>query len=218
MSSVIFQSGAIWAKSELSMINDSLLSIGEAPYQEGTLVDILPIGTDGETAKRLVRNTMIEVQSRGWYFNTDYNFDLIPDVNGFIAMPPNVLRADFGNTGYKHRYTLKDNKVYDVLNHTYVIDNTIQADMIWLTDYADLPPEAYEYISLRAARKFQQRVIGALETDQFTVREEQDAYINLQRRQLQSQDYNIQNSRVSTRTHNGYLVAGLYGNKGRRNF
>jgi hypothetical protein len=42
--------------------------------------------------------------------------------------------------------------------------------------------------------------------------------VNLQRRQLQTQDYNIQNSRVSTRTHNGYLVAGLYGNKGRRSF
>ena len=217
MSNVIFQSGAVWAKSELNMVNDSLLAIGEAPYQEGTLVDTLPIGTDGETAKRIIRNTMIEVQSRSWYFNTDYNFDLVPDSNNFISMPPNVLRVDFGNTGYKHRYILKNNKIYDVLNHTYMITQPVQADMIWLTDYNDLPPEAYEYISARSARKFQQKVIGAIETDQFTVRDEQDAYINLQRRQAQSNDYNIQSSRVSTRVHNGYLQRALYGNKGRRN-
>ena len=218
MSDIIFTSGAVWAKSELSMINDSLLAIGEAPFMEGTVVDTIPIGTDGETAKRLIRSTMIEVQSRGWYFNTDYDYVLTPDINGFITLPPNVLRTDFGNTSNANRFLIKNNGIYDVANQTFIIEGEIMCDIVWLVDYTNLPPEAYEYISLRAARKFQQKVIGALETDQFTMRDEQDALVNLQRRQLQTQDYNIQNSRVSTRTHNGYLVAGLYGNKGRRSF
>ena len=218
MSDIIFTSGAVWAKSELSMINDSLLAIGEAPFMEGTVVDTIPIGTDGETAKRLIRSTMIEVQSRGWYFNTDYDYVLTPDINGFITLPPNVLRTDFGNTSNANRFLIKNNGIYDVANQTFIIEGDIMCDIVWLVDYTNLPPEAYEYISLRAARKFQQKVIGALETDQFTMRDEQDALVNLQRRQLQTQDYNIQNSRVSTRTHNGYLVAGLYGNKGRRSF
>lgn len=218
MSNVIFTSGAIWAKSELDMVNTSLLAIGETPFLEGTIVDTLPIGTDGETAKRIIRTTMIEVQSRGWYFNIDYNFKLVPDVNGFIPIPPNTLRIDFGNTGYKHKYTFKNGQVYDYANQTFKIDAPIFADIVWLVDYADLPPEAYEYVSLRAARKFQQKVIGSLETDSFTTRDEQDALINLQRRQLQSQDFNIENSRVSTRIHNGYLKQGLWGNKSRRNF
>ena len=218
MSDIIFTSGAVWAKSELSMINDSLLAIGEAPFMEGTVVDTIPIGTDGETAKRIIRSTMIEVQSRGWYFNTDYDYVLTPDINGFITLPPNVLRTDFGNTSNANRFLIKNNGIYDVANQTFIIEGEIMCDIVWLVDYTNLPPEAYEYISLRSARKFQQKVIGALETDQFTMRDEQDALVNLQRRQLQTQDYNIQNSRVSTRTHNGYLVAGLYGNKGRRSF
>ena len=218
MSNIIFNNGAIWAKSELNMINDSLLSIGETPFLEGTIVDTLPVGTDGETAKRIIRTTMIEVQARGWYFCTDYDFVLIPDINKFISMPPNTLRVDFGNTGYKHRYIIKNGSIYDYLNQTYIIKEVLQADVIWLVDYADLPPEAYEYISLRAARKFQQKVIGAQELDSFTVRDETDALVNLQRRQLQSQDFNIGNSMVSTRIHNGYLIAGLYGNKGRRSY
>lgn len=218
MSDVIFQSGAIWAKSELNMINDSLLAIGEVPFLEGTVVDTLPIGTDGETAKRIVRGTMIEVQTRGWYFNTDYNFSLIPDSNGFIAVPPNTLRVDFGNTEFRHRYTIKNGQVYDYLNFTNIITQTLTADITWLIDYTDLPPEAYEYISLRAARKFQQKVIGALETDQFTTRDEMDALVNLQRLQLQSQDFTLRNNRVSTRIHNGYLHKGLYGSTSRRSF
>jgi len=218
MADVIFSDGTVYAKSKLDMINDCLLSIGEVPFTSETVVDTLPLGTDGETAKRIVEKTMVEVQTRGWYFNTDYDFKLFPDSNDFINMPPNTLRADFGNSSYKHQYTLKSEGVYDYLNKTYIIEQTLEADIVWLVDYSDLPPEAYEYITMRAARKFHQKVIGSAELDSFTVRDESDTLINLQRRQLQSQDYGIGNSRVSTRIHNGYLVKGLYGNKGRREF
>jgi len=214
----IFQDGTLYAKSKLDMINTCLLAIGEVPFIEGTVVATLPIGTDGETAKRIVETTMVEVQARGWYFNTDYNFVLQPDTSGFITMPPNTLRVDFGNGPDRHRYTIKNGKIYDYLNQTFIIEDTLQADTTWLVDYLELSPEAYEYISLRAARKFQQKVIGSVETDQFTTRDETDSLVNLQRRQLQSQDYNIGNSRVSTRIHNGYLVQGLYGVKNRRDF
>jgi len=214
----IFQDGTLYASSKLDMVNTCLLAIGEVPYLEGTVVNDLPPGTDGDTARRLIETTMVEIQSRGWYFNTDYNFILRPDIYGFITMPPNTLRVDFGNGPDRHRYTIKNGKIYDYYNHTYIIDKELTADVVWLVDYAELPPEAYEYISLRAARKFQQKVIGSTETDSFTSRDEQDALMHLQRRQLQSQDYDIRNKRVSTRVHNGYLVAGLYGNKGRRDF
>lgn len=214
----IFQDGTVYSKSKLDMINDCLLAIGEVPFVDGTNVDTIPLGTDGEVAKRIVEKTMVEVQSQGWYFNTDYDFDLVPDTLNFITMPPNTLRVDFGETEFAHRYIFKGVVIYDNLNHTDKIYSKLTADIVWLVDYDALPPEAYEYISLRAARKFQQKVIGAVETDQFTTREEQDAYMNLQRRQLQSQDYRIQNGKVSTRTHNGYLQDGLYGNKTRRRF
>ncbi len=218
MSTTVFLDGTVYAKSKLDMINTALLSIGETPFVDGTLVSTLPLGTDGDTARRIVETTMVETQARGWYFNLDYNFPLTPDSNGFITMPPNTLRVDFGNTEFRHQYTIKNGSIYDYLNHTYAINISLVADVVWLVDYAELPPEAYEYISLRAARKFQQKVIGAQEIDQFTVRDESDSLINLQRRQLQSQDFKLANYKVNTRIHNGYLVQGLYGNAGRRNF
>jgi hypothetical protein len=214
---IIFQDNTLYAKNKLNMVNRCLRAIGEGEFPLDTIVEQLPLGTDGYIAATCVRETMVEVQSRGWYFNQDYNFVLEPDVEGFITMPPNTLRADFG-IQEGNRYTLRHNRVYDYLEQTYYIGKSLEADVIWLADYTVLPPEAYEYISYRAARKFQEQVIGSLEIDSFTVRNEADAYANLVRRELQTQDFNLQNSRVSTRIHNGYLIQGLYGNKGRRQY
>ena len=218
MANTIFTDGTIYAKSKLDMINRALLAIGETPLLDGTIVSSLPTGTDGDIARRFVENTMVEVQSRGWYFNTDYNFTLVPDVDGFITMPPNTLRIDFGNSEDRHRYTIKNGSIYDYLDQTFLIEKKLTCDTTWLVDYNLLPPEAYEYIAARGARKFQQQVIGSVETDGFTSRDEQDAFANLERRQLQSQDYRIQNHRVNTRMHNGYLMRGLYGSTSRRDF
>lgn len=214
----VFQDGTVWAKSLLDMINDSLLSIGEIPLVDGTDISTLQLGTDAETAKRIIQDTMIEVQARGWYFNTDYNFTLVPDSNKFITMPPNALKADFGATSDRHRYTVKGGKVYDNKEQTFIIEKKLEADVIWLVDYNELPPEAYTYISLRAARKFQQKVLGSTEVAQFTMLDEQDALIHLQNLHLQLQDYNLVDARVTTRTSNYLLTNTLYRTKTRRNF
>lgn len=214
MADTIFADGTVYSKTKLNMINRCLRAIGEVPYPEGTLIESLALGTDGETASRIVSETMVEVQAIGWYFNLDYNFKLYKDVNNVIALPPNTLRVDTHND---NRYIDKTGKIYDMEKQTYIIEPTyIEADVVWLVDYPTLPAEAYEYISARASRKFQEYVIGAPDLTQTTTNAEQETFVRLQRRQLQTQAYNIQNSRVSTRTHNGYLQAGLRGNKGRR--
>ncbi len=209
----VFQDGSIYSKTKLNMMNKCLLAIGEVPLPEGTLVDALELGTDGDTAKRIVEEVMVEVQSTGWYFNLDYNFKMYKDVHSMISIPPNLLRID---NQYTNRYMEKNGRLYDNEKHTYIIEPAyVEVDIVWLVDYPTLPPEAYEYISARSARKFQESVIGAPDLTSTTNRAEQESLVRLQRRQLQTRAYNIQNSKVSTRTHNGYLVGSLYGSKGR---
>ena len=210
----VFSDGTVYSKTKLNMINKCLLAIGETPYPEGTLISSLALGTDGETASRIVEETMIEVQSIGWYFNLDYNFRLYKDINNVIALPPNVIRVD---TQLDNQYIEKNGKMYDLETQSYIISPVyIEADVIWLADYPTLPPEAYEYIGARSARKFQQYVVGAPDLTQTTTLSEQDAFVRLQRRQLQTQAYNIQNSRVSTRASNTHLRHSMRAVKGRR--
>ncbi len=214
MSSTIFIDGTVYAKSKLDMVNRCLLGIGEVPLPAGTLLPSLALGTDANVAIRVVEETMIEVQSIGWYFNLDYDYRLYKDIDDFISVPPNTLRMDvMGNPSY----IIKGGKVYDINNQTYKIEPTfVEADMVWLIDYSDLPPEAYEYIAARSARKFQAYVISASDLSQLTSQAEADAYVRLQRRQIQTRTYNIQNDRVSNRVSNGQLKRGLYAAKHRR--
>lgn len=210
----IFTDGTTYAANKLQMINICLLAIGELPYPDGTLVSDIAVGTDGDVARRKVEETMIEVQNRGWYYNTDINYKLVPDSNGFISLSPNVLRIDVGNTPYRRRYILKDKRLYDRSEQTFKIDKQVMCDVIWLVDYEELPPAAFQYISLRAARKFQQSAVGSTELDGFTARDEQDALFNMQREHMQYSDYNFQSPRMNRNSNSG-LIGGLYGSEAR---
>jgi len=222
----LFTNTTLYSKSEMGMINACLMAIGEVPYPDGSLPDLIQIGTDGDVARRMIVDTMLEVQKRGWYFNTDYNMVLSPDSGiglgqevegGFIVLPPNVLKIDTGNqAGMRNRYVVRNNKVYDLFEQDFVQNRSIVADVIWLVDYEELPIEAYLYITARASRKFQQRVIGSIDLNALTLAEEQDTYMELMRIQLQVNDYNFNNPVVSNRLHNGNIKMGLYFNKGRR--
>jgi hypothetical protein len=197
----IFTDGTIYSNDKLGMVNICLEAIGEVPYPAGTLVESFAIGTDAFTAKSIVEQTMIEVLNIGWYFNTDYDSRLLPDFDSFISMSPNTLRIDVGKTQFRGQYILKNKKVYDRHNQTFKIDRKyISADVVWLVDYEDLPPAAYNYISLRAARKFQQRLIGSKEIAGFTEMDEIDALTTMQREHLQYQDYNMIPDRMNRRT------------------
>lgn len=198
---IIFTDGTMYSNTKLDMINDCLLSIGEMPYPAGTLITDIQTGEDGDVARRMIEETMIETQSRGWYFNTDYNYKFVPS-DGFITLPGNVLRVDL----YDKRYTLRGKRIYDKQNFTYKIEDAdaLYGDIIWLVDYEDLPASAFNYVSTRSARKFQQKVIGSQELAGFTQLDETDSLVNLQREHMQYQDYNLKAKELSRHT-NIYL-------------
>ena len=212
----IQQLNLMYPSTRFEMVNRCLISIGETPLPSELILEQAQIGTDIDIAVRTVDETMVEVQSRGWYFNTDYSFPLLPNSEGFITLAPNALRVDFGNTEFADRYIQRNQGIYDLRHQTYKINRKLFADIIWLVDWEYLPPEAYEYIATRSSRKFQGRTIGANEPATQLVKEEADALANLERRQLQVQDYTLANPKVTTRVHNGYLKSGMYRADARR--
>lgn len=202
-------------QTEVGLVNRCLRAIGEVPLPDGTDLSTIQLGTDVDIATRVVRETLKEVLAIGWYFNTDYNYKFYPDeTTHLIELPEDLIRMD---TQGNNQYIMKQGKVYDTYNNTFEIQaDYVETDCVWEEDPEYLPIEAYEYIALRSARKFQEFLITAAELVQVTREQEMDAYTRLQRRQLQTQAYNIQNPRVSTRVTNGYLVRGLYNFKSRR--
>lgn len=185
----------LYAKNKLGIVNQCLISIGQRPLLVGTTLDALAIGSEGYIAKEMVSNVMLDVQTRGWYFNTDIDYEFVPDADGFIAIPANLLRLDAGSKNDKGRYIIKSGKLYDRKEKTFKFTDKITADVVWAIEYEDLPFLAYAYISARAARKFQQSVLGSQTLNEFGVRDEMDTLYALEREEAQYLDTNILDTR-----------------------
>ena len=84
-------------ETELSSVNSILGAIGQSPisrlYQKdsGELVYINP---EISFVHHLLMEVDTDVWNEGWVFNREEHYPLIPDVNGYLYVPPNVLRMD----------------------------------------------------------------------------------------------------------------------------
>ena len=193
----ILTDGSLYAHNKLGMVNQCLLAIGEVPLADGTVLDDLQEGTDGAIARDIVAGTVVDIMSHGWFFNTDTNFKLYPDVDSFITVPPNFIRIDGGSYNARGRYILRGNRLYDRQEQTYKFDSFISVDTVYIIAYEDMPQSAYKYMSLRSARQFQETVIGSATLYQFTINAEHEALANMQREHLQYTDANLLSKRVA---------------------
>ena len=146
------------ASTELDAVNQILSSVGQAPV---TTLDF----KNPEVA--IVLNTLREVsrqvQSEGWIFNTERDYELTPDaVTKEILFPSNILQIDTNREKHHSNYDVirRNGKVYDRLNHTYEFDNPLKCDIVWMFDYIDLPPNIQMYITARAARMCATKMVG----------------------------------------------------------
>jgi len=133
---------------ELSAVNTILGSIGQAPV---TSLDF--DNPEISYVFNLLREVNVDVQNEGWHFNTEYHYQLTPDVNGHFVLPANVLRYDVSdNQDYRTTdVVIRNGRLYDKIKHTDVFDTDLELDVVWLFDFNDLPSAFQRYITYRAA-------------------------------------------------------------------
>jgi len=173
----------------LEAVNVMLSSIGEAP------VNSLTSGLeDAELAETILESVNRETQSKGWIFNTDLKIKLTRNpTNNHIELPNNYIRVDTRNT---LRNSSKDivergRKLYDRIANSYVFTEDVTVDAVILLDFSDIPESARRYITIRAARIFQDRVLSSPNIHGFQMQDEQQAFIELQDYQAETADFNI---------------------------
>lgn len=146
------------ATSEIEAVNALLATIGEAPINslEGQLT------TDASMALSTVHEVSREVQTEGWSFNTEEKYPLVPDQEGFIYLPSNCMSIIFPRPTLEEKNIVQRGmRLYDKEEHSYKFKRTLYADVIMLLPFEELPEAARRYITIRAARVFQQRVVGS---------------------------------------------------------
>lgn len=171
---------------KLEAVNIMLSTIGESP------VNSLSSGlVDAELAETILENISKSVQGEGWHFNREEAFPVSPNVNGEIIVPTNTLRAD-ATLGHNSKDLIqRGTRMYDKKEHTYNIGETAKLDLIIELDFTELPEVARRYIAIKAARVFQDRVVGSDALHGFTMQDEAAAYFQLKDFETDTEDNNI---------------------------
>lgn len=174
-------------QTELEAINEVLSSIGSNPVD--TLDENLDV--DVINAKRLLEQVSREVQSRGWYFNTEDSITLQPDTETNMVPCPETYLVFYGE-GYQ--LVRQSGYFFDIASRTSEFPSGVTVTLIRQLDFEQLPEAFRHYITCRTARLFQMRYLGSTEIDTSLQFAESEAYSQIVDYDLKTGNYNIYDS------------------------
>jgi hypothetical protein len=148
---------------------------------------------DSLMAQNLIDEVAREVLTYGWHFNTEDNVILIPDnTTGYIYIGDTVVRVDM-DPMYDATYDIvvRGNRLYNRKTNSYSFAEQLKVQQVILMDFEEMPEVAKRYVAVRAARIFQDRMVGATTLHGFTAIEETTALTKLQEYENEVGDYSI---------------------------
>ena len=186
---------------ELEAVNTILSTIGEAPLN--TLTGSLPV--DGTMAQNILDEINREVQSIGWHWNTHYKVDITRDTDNKIPVGTDVLRIKLNGKYDKSSYDVvqRDSFLYNLAKNSETFDQDFtETNIIYLLDFTKIPEQARRYITIRSARVFHDRTLGANTIHKFSSQDEARSLAVLRQAETQTGEYNIFDSFLQSYTVN----------------
>ena len=161
---------------ELEAVNMLLAAVGEAAVsslETATTVDVTQ-------AKNLLSNINREVQQKGWHFNTEWDVVLSLDSDSRIPLGTTILSIYSPTKMTTIRGREGSPFLYDLDNNTFTWTTSVNdAVTITLLDFENIPQTARQYITTKAARIFQEEIIGQVSAEAVNRQEEVEAYADL---------------------------------------
>ena len=178
---------------ELEAVNVCLANIGESPVSAITG----NITVDAALARDLLRQVTREVQTHGFYWNTELNYKLIPNTADNLALPANVLSVDTTGDDKNKDLVARGRILYDRVKHTYTFSEPVYVDIVVALGFEELPEIARRYIAVRAARIYQERVMGNGSISNFNTSDEDMARAALLAENMEIEDNNMMTGNAS---------------------
>ena len=161
---------------ELEAVNILLAAIGEAAVsslETATTVEVTQ-------AKNLLSNVNRAAQQKGWHFNTEWDVVLTRDSDNRIPLSESILSVYQPGQLMTIRGRSGSMYAYDLDNNTFIwTKNLNTAVTITLLDFVDTPNTFRQYVTTRAARIFQEEIIGQVSAETVNRQEEAEAYADL---------------------------------------
>jgi hypothetical protein len=171
---------------ELEAVNTMLEAVGELPVNHLEERGL----TDAAVARKLLFKTSRQVQNMGPRCSIETDVELIPEgVTQYVRVPTNTLNVEVRDPSKD--IVLRGTRLYDRTNRTYRFDKPITVDVTFFLGFEELPEHVRNYVTIRAMRNFQRRVLGDSGLDQFTREEEAEAQAIFRRRELSNKDRSL---------------------------
>lgn len=160
--------GIITPTSELDAINVMLSGIGESPINS-----LNELTSDVSMARNILLETSKELQLEGFSWNTEDDYPLTPDAKGTIKLHPSIIRVHFREPTDRE-LVVRGSQVYDRTNHTFAFppEIKVRCTITQLLPFEQLPEAARRYVTIRALRVFQERVVGSQVLSTYQLRDE----------------------------------------------
>lgn len=171
---------------KLEAINTMLSCIKHAPLNslEGTF------NTFAVSAKNLLDDETVRVQLKSYDFNSEDNYPLLPDKDGYIKIPENIIKVEVPQV-YLNRYVVRNQKIYDKVEHTFKIKHPLYVSVVFSLTFEELPEVVRRYVTMSAAVKFVQRELGSQTACVYTQQDLQQARADLMNHEIDLGNYTM---------------------------
>lgn len=177
---------------KLQAVNVCLSAMGEPKINS---LDDAAI--DAQMAIDIVDETTLSVQTTGWHWNTEKH-TLSPSTDGYIYVPENTIAVDTIESDYGVDVVQRGLRLFNRETSSFIFNKPLTVSLIVCLDYDDVPMAAKQFISIRAARIFQQRALGSDTLYKFDGADETRAWAVLMQAEAESQDANVLRDNWST--------------------
>lgn len=145
---------------ELLAVNEVLGSIGQSPV---TTIEFN--NPEVFLVYQLLQQALTDTLSEGWSFNKDKGFTLIPQDDGTILVPNEVLSID-GSGEDINRTTKIINRgglLYDKVSQSYTFTDSVKVDITWSLPLEEVPIPVRRYVTARAAGRAASELVNNTE-------------------------------------------------------
>ena len=140
---------------KLDAINQMLSGIGQTPVstiEDNQHPDVL-------SALAVLNRIDKKVQSKGWWFNTDYALTLSYNpITLEVVLPSNTLGIEPSGTDLT--YVQRGNRLYNYTETTFEIGTNVDVDIKVQITFEDVPESAAAYIAATAVYEFVRDKVG----------------------------------------------------------
>jgi hypothetical protein len=174
---------------ELSAVNTLLAAQGEQPVE--SLEAITSSLT--ETALNALREASRSLQTVGWYWNTEDNWEMARNADMEIPLPANTLKVTEVRNSGEDDCIQRGQRLYSRTRHTYKFPDmdSVKVTLVVLLGWEELPEVPRQAIMYVAQRRFQMRELTSTAIDRAIADDTDAAIAQLHRFEDESGPANI---------------------------